>query len=605
MGMTDKGTERHITTDVLVIGGGMAGMFAAIKARERGLDVTLTDKAFVGKAGSTHYAEGDIVFFRESRGHKLQEWLDIISKRCEYLNNREWDEICLCEAEDRYNDLVSWGVQFHEKNGQLYRFDTSSVGAPPSAYEDITMVSRKYAPTLRRKVLESGVRILDNVMMVELLKQDGAAAGAVGFHVRGGRRYVVRAGATVIATGSANLKSETYPTHYWTGDGEAMAYRAGAEVTGKEFAGGVTRSRFEIKRQRENSGGGEDFPGEVVEDSYLNPYAIGGGFSGWYSRPTLNAEGGPVITAAWEAHGGRAPLYFDPGDMTPKKREWLDEYFKRIEVAWAQADKIGLDVFRGGMIKWPPSGALARPLYTGSGIAPIDTDCSTAVPGLYAAGNACATRGSGAMYAGMGFAMNHAMVTGNRAGLAAAERASNIAGGDLDETEIKRAMDVVCAPLERKGGFGPAWVTDVIRSITVPYFYLLVKHEDRLRAALAIAEFVNRHLVPKMMAQDIHELRLVQETRNMALVAEMKIRASLFRTESRGDHFREDFPRRHDPDWLAWVMLKDEQGEMKLYKDPVPQEWWPDLTKPYEERYGALLPMEDCQAPSGGDDHVR
>jgi succinate dehydrogenase/fumarate reductase flavoprotein subunit len=583
--------ERHITTDVLVIGGGMAGMFAAIKAKEQGLDVTLTDKAYVGKAGSTHYAEGDILNFRKAKGHKLEEWVNIISKRCEYLNNREWDGICLAEAEDRYNDLVAWGVQFYEKDGKLYGWNMSAVGAPPSAYEDITMQARKYAPTLRRKVLESGVRILDNVMLVELLKQGGKIAGAVGFHIRGGNLYIIKAGATVIATGASGLKSETYPTHFWTGDGEAMAYRAGAEITGKEFSGGYTYSRHEIKRQQ-GASKGDGVSGEIIDASYRYPYALGGGFSGWYSRPNLNAEGGPVITPAWEAHCGRAPLYFDTASINPNHREWLEVYFKRIELAWAQANKIDIDIFRGGKIKWPSSRFITRPLYTGSGVWPVNTLCASGLLGLYAAGNACATRGSGAAYAGMGFAMNHAMVTGNRAGLAAAEYASKTKNVKIDESEINRVKSMVCAPLERKGGFGPAWVTQIIHSIAVPYFYLGVKHGTRLQAAITIAEFINHHLVPKLMAKDTHEWRLAHETRNMALDTEMKLRASLFRTESRGDHFREDYPRRDDPTWLAWVKLKDEQSEMKLYKEPVPKEWWPDLTKSYEERYSAMLPME-------------
>jgi hypothetical protein len=84
----------------------------------------------------------------------------------------------------------------------------------------------------------------------------------------------------------------------------------------------------------------------------------------------------------------------------------------------------------------------------------------------------------------------------------------------------------------------------------------------------------------------------------MALTAEMKLRASLYRTESRGDHFREDFPRRDDPEWLAWVKIKDEQGEMKLYKEPVPKEWWPDLTKPYAERYPGVLPLDESVPPA-------
>ncbi len=589
--MSAGSSERHITTDVLVVGGGMAGMFAAIKAKEQGLDVTLTDKAYVGKAGSTHYAEGDILNFRKEKGHKLEEWINVISKRCEYLNNHEWDEICLTEAEDRYNDLIAWGVPFYEKDGKKYGWTTGDVGAPPSPYEDITMQARKYAPTLRRKVTESGVRILDNVMLIELLKQGGKIAGAVGFHIRGGTLYIIKAGATVIAAGTSGVKSETYPTHFWTGDGEAMAYRAGAEIAGKEFSGGYTSNRQELKR-RQDAGKGDGPFGEIIDASYRYPFAIGGGFSGWYSRPTLNAEGGPVVTPAWEAHCGRAPLYFDPDFIHPKQLEWLREYFKRIELAWSQADKIDLDVFRGGKIKWPSSRISPGSNVGGSGIWPVNTHCAAGVPGLYAAGNTCATMGSGATYAGMGFGMNHAMVTGSRAGLAAAEYASKTKNIKIDEAEIKRVKNIVCAPLERRGGFGPAWVTQIIQSITVPYFYLAVKHGERLQAAITIAEFINRHLVPKLMAKDVHEWRLAQETRNMALYAEMKLRASLFRTESRGNHFREDYPRRDDPTWLAWVKIKDEQGEMKLYKEPLPKDWWPDLTKSYEERYPAALPLE-------------
>ena len=242
----------------------------------------------------------------------------------------------------------------------------------------------------------------------------------------------------------------------------------------------------------------------------------------------------------------------------------------------------------------PPSRFSAGSLYAGgTGIWPINTNCAAGIPGLYAAGNTCATRGSGATYAGMGFSLNHAMVTGNRAGLAAAEYAWKTKNIIVDEAEFKRVKGIIYAPLGRKGVFGPAWVTQVIQSITVPYFYLQVKNGERLQAALTIAEFINHHLIPMLMAKDPHEWRLAQETRNMALNTEMKLRASLFRTESRGDHFREDYPRRDDPTWLVWVKIKDEQGQMKLYKEPVPQEWWPDLTKPYEERYPMALPMEE------------
>jgi succinate dehydrogenase/fumarate reductase flavoprotein subunit len=94
------------------------------------------------------------------------------------------------------------------------------------------------------------------------------------------------------------------------------------------------------------------------------------------------------------------------------------------------------------------------------------------------------------------------------------------------------------------------------------------------------------------MAKDAHEWRMAVEAKNMALDAEMRLRASLFRTESRGTHFREDYPRRGDPEWLAWVKLKDEQGTMKVYKEPIPKEWWPDFSQPYEKRYPRMFPGE-------------
>ena len=126
----------------------------------------------------------------------------------------------------------------------------------------------------------------------------------------------------------------------------------------------------------------------------------------------------------------------------------------------------------------------------------------------------------------------------------------------------------------------------------VPYFILRVKSEERLQATLTLVEFMRDHLVPKLKANDPHELRLAYETKNMVINAEMRLRASLFRTESRGYHYREDYPRRDDPNWLAWVLLKEEQGKMKAFKKPIPEEWWPDLSKPYEERYTARFPGE-------------
>ena len=126
----------------------------------------------------------------------------------------------------------------------------------------------------------------------------------------------------------------------------------------------------------------------------------------------------------------------------------------------------------------------------------------------------------------------------------------------------------------------------------LPYFVLYVKHGDRLEAALTTVAFLRDQLVPKLFARDAHELRLAHETRNMVLNAEMRLRASLYRTESRGCHYREDYPRRDDDEWLAWVLLREEDGRMTPTTEPVPAAWRPDPAIPYEERYPLRYPGE-------------
>ena len=78
----------------------------------------------------------------------------------------------------------------------------------------------------------------------------------------------------------------------------------------------------------------------------------------------------------------------------------------------------------------------------------------------------------------------------------------------------------------------------------------------------------------------------------MLLNAEMKLRAGLYRKETRGSHIREDFPKRKDPEWLAWVLCKQEDGKMKCFKKPVPKKWRPDLNLPIDKRYWYALPGE-------------
>ena len=550
-------TENAWETDVLVIGGGMAGLFAAIKAREAGANVTLVDKGYAGKAGSSPYAFFFGVF-NPAWGHNLDNWMNHVNTIGEYVNHREWTEILFRDSYERYQDLLSWGVEFdRDETGEvkISRF-------PPIDTESVLLKKRVFGQVIRKQAVKRGVKILDRVMVTDLLKQDGRIVGAMGMAVDSYDLYIFMAKATVMCSGCASFKPHGWPVSEMTADGEAMAYRAGAEIGGKEFN--------EIKSTN------ADYPAVTMgmslwlaeEGREGAPPVVDTGPPQVQLIKCINAEGKEVpglvgsnfMELEFEAHAGRAPLYSAVGAEGKNRRT-------------------------GGA-------AAGLSVHTCEGIWPINTQGASSLPGLYAAGDSCASMMCGAVYPGVGYGIAGAAVTGARAGVAAAEYARQAAKPEADKGQIDRLRKGILAPTERKGGFSPRWVTQVLQNTMVPYFILYVKHGARLQAALTIVEFMRDHLVPKLFARDPHELRLAHETKNMVYNAEAKLRASLFRTESRGTHYREDYPRRDDPNWLAWVLLKEENGQMKAVKKPVPKEWWPDLTKPYKERYPNRFPGE-------------
>ena len=139
----------------------------------------------------------------------------------------------------------------------------------------------------------------------------------------------------------------------------------------------------------------------------------------------------------------------------------------------------------------------------------------------------------------------------SRAGISASAFAKQVEKPEIAPEEIERIKTMVREPSERKGGFSPRWVTQLLQNTLIPYYIMYIKKEDRMKAALILVEFMRDHLAPKLMAKDPHELRLALETKNMILNAEMRLRSSLFRKESRGNHYREDYPERRDDQWLS------------------------------------------------------
>lgn len=557
--------KKVYSCDVLVVGGGIAACFAAIKAAEAGADVILVDKGFAGKSGQSPHAEGFMVY-NPDWGHDIDVCMEEINRTSEYVNNRYWTRTVLENSYARFQDLISYGCTFKKYSDGNYMDDI--IPAVKGQQQDILfdMPQGKYVTLLRAKVLSLGVKIIDDVMIVELLKQDDRIAGAAGLRTQSEELYVFQAGATILCVGACSFKPIGYtPLTILTCDGEAMAYRAGAEILGKEFVDvhSTPYGLSDRKAQRR-------FPVDAqVPPPRRFQLDENGNLIGTFNHNKKNAlgeklgirpKGASFYSAAYLEnefciHAGAGPVYDGENEMY------------------------------GGA-------ALGMSLRKADGLWPADKNCRSSLPGLYAAGDSLGTMQNGSVYSSMGGSTAGCAVTGAIAGTAAAEAAKSAGNPTVDSAEVSRALSYITAPMKRKSGYDPRWVIEVVQNLMRPYFVSYIKKEDRLLAVITLIEFVQAHIVPMMYARDPHELRLAHEAANIALSAEMRLRSALFRTESRGTHYREDYPERDDENWLAWTKIRQTNGRMELIKVPVPNEWRPDRSLSYREKYPFPFPGE-------------
>jgi succinate dehydrogenase/fumarate reductase flavoprotein subunit len=555
--------ENTIETDVLVIGGGVAGCCAAIEAKKKGLDVTIVDKGYIGKTGSTAFAGMHFTVFNRDMGSDFDRVMNHLIHESEYMNDRDWTEIHIEESWAAYEKLASWGVEFpiEEKEGQFYNL------YPP--FLQTRIMRRQVSRPLRAQALKHGIRLIDRIVITDLLKRNGKIVGAIGFPETRANLYIFKAKVTIIASGGWTFKITTGDAHESTGDGQSIAYRAGAEL-GDSAAHAPQAHSAEFHSWR---------AGRAAR-SVFRYYTDADG-----KRIAHGYEDDTTIEFAF--HEGKGPIYHDLNPATP---EDIERMWKRQQHSDArESRRVGFDPRNGGRARLSGGAGMS----SAANLAIIDKKCATTLEGLYTAGSACDDKSF--WWGGL----PSAVVTGTRAGQGAAEYALQAEAPVIDREDFERAKKTLYEPLERISGFDPRWIIQLLENTMMPYYVLTIKHEKRLNAALTMVEYFRDQYVPKLLASDSHELRIAHEVKSLVLGAEISLRTGLFRTESRGFHYREDYPRRDDPGWLAWIKLKEEKGKIKLWKEPVPEKWWPDLSIPYEQRYPKRFPGEEKYLSSG------
>src|SRR6266536_2789107 len=597
-------TERH-TFDVVVIGAGGAGLRAAIEARLAGKKTAIISKSLFGKAhtvmaeGGAAAAMGNVnsndnwmVHFRDTmRGGK-------------FLNNFRMAELHAKEAPDRVWELETYGALFDRtKDGKISQRNFGGHEYPRLAHVG-DRTGLELIRTLQQKIVslqqedfaatgdyQSGIQVFAECTITELILDGTKVAGAFGYYRESGDFLLFETPAVVLATGGVG-KSYKATSNSWeyTGDGHALAMRAGATLIHMEFlqfhpTGMVWPPSVKgilVTEPVRGDGGilknsdGKRFMFEYVPDVFRKQYAeTEEEADRWYTDPDNNRRPPELLPRDEVARAINSEV--KAGRGTPAGGVYLDiasrrpaEFIlKRLPSMYHQFKELAdVDITKQPMEIGPTCH------YVMGGVE-VDPDTGAAagtVEGLFAAGEV-----SGGMHGSNrlgGNSLSDLLVFGKRAGEYAALYADGLAARPAVAQEaIESAVETALAPLTHEGGENPYVVWSDLQQVMQDLVGIIRRKaelEESLKLLADIKERIKNMTAPggRRFNPGWH---LALDLRNMLVVSEATAKAALEREESRGGHNREDFPQM-DPNWrqVNLVCSLTSAGDVALTRKPVP-----------------------------------
>lgn len=565
--------ERH-SYDVLVIGAGGAGLRAAVEARESGLRVAIICKSLFGKA-HTVMAEGGaaasmgnvndndnwMVHFRDTmRGGK-------------FLNHFRMAELHAKEAPDRIWELETWGALFDRtKEGKISQRNFGGHEYPRLAHVG-DRTGLELIRTMQQKIvalqqkdgeqygsMESNIKVFAELTITDILKENGKVSGAYGYWRESGAEVLFEAPTVIIATGGVG-KTFKITSNSWegTGDGHALALKAGANLVDMEFlqfhpTGMVwppsVRGILVTESVRGEGGvltntDGERFMFKYIPDVFKNIYADNEAEADrWYTdqdnnrRPpellprdevarAINSE---VKAGRGTEHGG---VYLDVS-----KRLSAEIIKKRLPSMWHQFFELaGVDITKEPM----EVGPTCHYVMGGVEVEP-DTAAAVGVPGLFAAGEvAGGMHGSNRLG---GNSLTDLLVFGRRAGIGATQYFKSNGKNPVSEAAIKAAAQKIQAPFDRAGGENSYALHAELQEVAHNLVGIIRTAKELEDAIAKIADIRARSANVSVSGGRKFNpgFHLAFDLDNMLLVAESTAKSAIRREESRGGHTRDDFP---------------------------------------------------------------
>lgn len=538
-----------IDTDLLVVGGGVAGSMAAIPALEAGLKVVICEKGRVldhcGSIGCgvDHYLT---VMDTGPEWDTPEFLIRHVPELTDYIVDMAVASRVIREMPRIFRKLESFGIDFKDrKTGDYYRL--RSFGLPGTYH--INFDGTDFKKQIGERVRKGKATVLMRTMVVQLFTQENRVCGALAFNFRTGEWFAIRARAVVLAAGDVNrisknasgLPFDSWHFPYNTGDAHAMGYRSGALLANMESVEAtLTPKGFSCQGLNALVSLGAHFVNRHGERFMFK-----------YDKKGENARRAVIADAAINEYLlGNGPIYLDCRHLP---QEMLD----RME-ATLQVDRYTLPAFyrqKGVNFREEPVEISISELsirrsgvyFRGSGLA-VDTNGETSVEALFAAGD-CATVSGG---------IAGAAVLGHIAGEGSVRRIRETRGAlppiDMEAAATIRAQSDL--HLTRAEGMSWREFEDATRQTVTDY--VGVRRTDKgLRLALETLRALARR-ESTLKAGDLHGLMRVNEAKNIRLNAELMASASLARRETRtgSSHLRLDYPQTDEQNWRKFVIVE-------------------------------------------------
>ncbi len=550
-----------LTYDVLIVGSGGAGLYAALESRmEEDLHVAVLTKVYPTRS-HTGAAQGGVnaaLGNRDPSDSWEQHWFDTV-KGSDYLADQDAAELMCREAPTVIREMEHWGAPFYRTDEGLIAQRPFGGASKPRACYAADKVGHIMLHTLYEQGLRHGVDYFNEWFALNLIHDGQRCMGVNAFSIRTGRIYTIQAKAVILATGGHGRLYWTRTSNAYgnTGDGSAIAYRAGLPLKDMEFIQfhptGLRRSGILVTEGARGEGGyllnveGERFMTRYAPDKMeLGPRDL-------VSRA--------IETEVREGRGGPDEEVFL--DISHLGAEQISERLPQIRQLCIDFE--GIDPVEEPIPIKPTAHYSMGGVHT-------DINGLTPLEGVYAAGETGCVSVHGANRLG-GNSLLDILVFGRRAGRHAMEYARRIKLGALSDSAMVEAETCIKELMEGKGKES---VADIRRDLgrTMSDQAGIYRDAKGLEQAMATIEELN-HRFSNLAVGDRctvfnTEMFAALELRNMLMLAEVTTLGALKREESRGAHFREDFPKRDDAQWLKHSVVKlGADGHAELSFDPV------------------------------------